>query len=97
MMGHLEALGSNQQDQGENNKQTNNRNRVPLYEFRGFGEFHDSSILTFSILLDFIIQFNYYSGELKNGSQEVFRGGAGFSGLKRIQPLHLKLCRPDSF
>ena len=56
MMGHLEALGSNQQDQARRKQQTNNRNRVPLYEFRGFGEFHDSSILTFSILLDFTMQ-----------------------------------------
>ena len=57
-----------------------------MYEFRGFGEFHDSSILTFSILLDFTIRFNYYSGELTIRSQEVYRGGVEFSGLKRIKP-----------
>ena len=94
MMGHLEALGSNQQDQGENNKQTTEI-EYPCMNLEVLENFMTAAYLLL-VYYQTLQCSNYYSGELKNGSQEVFRGGVGFSGLNRIKPLHLKLCRPDS-
>lgn len=95
MMGQLEALGCNQQDQGENNKQTTEI-EYPCMNLEVLENFMTAAYLL--LVYQQTLQYNnYYSGELTNGSQEVYRGGVEFSGLKRIKPLHVKLCRPDSF
>ena len=76
MMSHLEVLESNQQDQGENNKQTTEI-EYPCMNLEVLENFMTAAYLLL-VYSQNIQCSNYYSGELKNGSQEVFRGGRVF-------------------